>query len=244
MASGTARTCPSGARCSRIRHSTPLGARAPRQQRDICAGVLGGFGCAGRLSLMPRLQAGHDSRPAHRGTASRRYLRASSLQFSTTVALVSSAFVLSKTIPSEMRIWPLAVFSEFPESYSSPKASLFSSGPPDGLFMPKRNDKKTIYVGLAARRDRRFRGPTKYPGFSGSSNPKTRSGGPIPTTAWRVAEAWTGPHKNKLRIESERLCRICIVHGFDFEEGIAFVSLRSDWARCRLKPFAYADLAI
>jgi hypothetical protein len=42
-------------------------------------------------------------KPADKWMTSRRYLRASSLQFSTTVQL-SAAFVLLKTIPSDTRI--------------------------------------------------------------------------------------------------------------------------------------------
>src|ERR1700730_13626010 len=94
---------------------------------------VGGVGFAGRLSApggQALTQAGRQAQDS-----SRRYLRASSLQSSTTVPL-SAALVLLKTIPSEMRIWPLAVFSAVPESCKSWKASLLASGPCDGLFTP------------------------------------------------------------------------------------------------------------
>ena len=163
----------------------------------------------------PRLQARPYSRPAHRGTASRRYLRASSLQFSTTVALVSSVFVLLKAIPSEMRIWPLAVFSEFPESYSSPKASAFSTGPPDWLFTPKRNDNKTIYVGLAARRDRQFGGQRNTQALREPRIRRREAAVPFPQLLGVLLRRGL-INKNKLRIESESFVRTLYCPRFRF----------------------------
>src|ERR1700730_6884451 len=104
-------------------------------------------------------------------------------------------------------------------------------------------NKKTIYVELATRRDRRFGGQRNTQALR---EPRIRgrvAAVPFPQLLGVLRRRGL-VHIKKLRIESESFVGLRIVHGFDFEDGKAFVSLRSDRARRRCKTFAYADLAI
>src|ERR1700720_907500 len=111
------------------------------------------------------------------------------------------------------------------------------------IVYAQRYDKKTIYVELAARRDRRFGG---HRNAQALLEPRIRgrvAAVPFPQLLGVLLRSGL-VHIKKLRIESESFVGLCIIHGFDFEDRIAFVSSRSNWTRCRFKTFAYADLAV